>query len=144
MKIAQPLFVNFIVFSREVELQSLYFAIVIPPLGSTVNNYFKCKWTKFFCTKLSDMEWLNGLKNQGSYIFCLQEIHFRCKNRHEEMNGKRYSVQWKWKVIWYSYNHIGQNKLKSKEYERQRRALDNNKRVNPPKRFSICNNVICM
>ena len=41
MKSAQSLVVNFVVFRREVELQSFYSAILIPSLTSNSNVLFK-------------------------------------------------------------------------------------------------------
>ena len=40
MEIAQPLVVNFVVFRREVELQSFYSAILILLCTHLLNNYF--------------------------------------------------------------------------------------------------------
>ena len=41
-----------------------------------VNNYFKCKWTKFY--NQSTYEWI--LKKPS--MCCLQGTHFRCKDTH--------------------------------------------------------------
>lgn len=73
----------------------------------TINNYFKCKWTKFSNQKT---EWLNGFKKQNKTkpqdpsICCLQESSDGKRHRPKsEGMEKDIPSKWKPKEIWGSY-----------------------------------------
>lgn len=65
--------------------------------------------------RCSRAEWI---KNQHPSLYCLQETHFSCKDKHthwKRRNGKWYSMQMDTKETWGSYACSRQNRLYAKD-----------------------------
>ena len=83
-------------------------------------------------------EWI---KKQNAYICCLQETHFRPRDKYRlKVRGwGKIFLQMKIKKTWSKNSHIGQNRLQNKDYcKRQRRTLHNYQGINPRRRYNNC------